>query len=498
MHLARIAAAAGTLRRRAIPAAGAIAVVAALGTATAAPASAYPLTPLVTTTTTTTVDDAATDNPKASLRYVGTWGVGSSTSAYKNTHYSSTAGARVEITFRGTEMSLFGPGGNFGQANISTDGGAVKFTDPYRNTPQTRMRLYSTGTLPYGEHKVVVTVAGTRNTLSTSNVWALDDVVVTNPAIKTNYGGLYGTTEADRLRRGVNQQWVKVKWSDLEPTEGVYNWAPVTDLLAANPDLVVRLHVNGGQYAPEWLKTAAGKVTVTNTKDGITATVGQYWTPRYTAAYNRFVAALGAQFDGNARVASVNMFGTSLIYDEPWITGGAASGAALYSAGLTKDKVIASQNAGLAATVAAFPRTIVEMPLHGQFTYPVAGGQKGTWADGIGLLNSWDAQYGGSVIFTDYGFGAGDYTDAATSLTTAPNLYSWMHLRSDLGRPIAFQATMVPGTAGGSTAPTPEVANATNAEAVRMGARWFEHHSWSYLTVEEAAVYDAGYKANVK
>ena len=161
------------------------------------------------------------------------------------------------------------------------------------------------------------------------------------------------------------------------------------------------------------------------------------------AAYQQFMTAMGTQFDANARVASVNMVGTSLIYDEPWITGGAASGAALYNAGLTKDKVIAAQNAGLAATVAAFPHTVVEMPLHGQFTYPVSGGQAGTWADGIGLANAWDALYGDHVIFTDYGWGAGDYTAAASSLATAPQP---VLLDAQAGRP--RPADRFPGHAG--------------------------------------------------
>ncbi|WP_404352610.1 hypothetical protein LG324_06550 [Phycicoccus jejuensis] len=557
----------------------------------------------------TSVEDSAAPNSLAKLVYVGTWKQ-ADTPTYTGTHYTGQKGSRVEITFTGSQIVLYGPRGRyFGKASVSVDGGPATTIDAYRANLQTQNVLYTGAQLTQGQHKAVVTVLGTKSPESGGTAWALDSLdvvsaVVTRkpvpvppapykpvptptptapapvqtptptptptapaptptapaptptapaptptapaptptapaptptapaptptapaptptapaptptaptptplptppppapvPVSKTNYGGLYGATSTDRLRRGVSQQWLKVRWSDLEPQEGAYNWEPITNILASDPNLVVRVHVNGGQFAPEWLKVAAGKVTVTNAKDGITATVGQYWTPRYMSAYDRFVTALGAKFDGNARVASVNMFGTSLIYDEPWITGGAASGAALYSAGLTKDKVVAAQNAGLAATVAAFPHTVVEMPLHGQFTYPVAGGQKGTWADGIGLANAWDAQYGNRVIFTDYGWGAGDWTAAASSLATAPNLYSWMHKRADLGRPIAFQATLAPGTAAGSTTPTADVARAATDEAVRMGARWFEHYSWAYFSVDEAAAFDARFKANVK
>ncbi len=132
--------------------------------------------------------------------------------------------------------------------------------------------------------------------------------------------------------------------------------------------------------------------------------------------------------------------------------------------------MIAAQNAGLTATVAAFPHTAVEMPLHGQFTYPVSGRQAGKWSDGIGLANSWDQLYGNHVVFTDYGWGAGDYTAAATSLTTGPNLYSWIHKRADLGRPIALQATLAPGVASGTVSPTAAAAVDATDGAVRMGA----------------------------
>lgn len=462
------------------------------------------------------VDDSATTTTPAALGYVGDWKVGTGTDKYKHgDHRTAKAGNRVEITYTGTRLHVLGPKGAYlGKASISVDGGPSVVLDSYSPSPQEQSLLHKSEWLPFGRHKAVVTVLGQRNPASGGNVWAMDSLEVVSstekkvrtpiptptpaPVCKANYGGLYGTTEADRTRRDVNQLWLKVRWSDLEPRQGVYNWAPITNQLAANPNLVVRVHVRGGPSAPQWLKDSAGTVQVSNNKDQFTAIVGKYWTPQYMSAYKQFVTAMGTHLDGNSRVASINMFGTSLIYDEPWITGGQTSGATLYKAGLTKETTIAAQNAGLAATVAAFPRTMVEMPLHGQFTYPVAGGQAGTWAGGIGLANSWDQQYGKRVIFTHYGWGAGDYTAAAASLATAPNLYSWMHKRADLGRPIAFQATLAPGVPSGQANPTSAAAVDAAAGAVRMGARWFEHHSWSLLTVEQAKAFDTGLKANVK
>ena len=502
-------------RRRAAASLGAFAVVASLGVATAGTAAAQSIStpgPVgFTTTTSRMVDDTATTAP-AALRYGSGWGVATGALKYKGAdHRSATTSAKMEITFTGSRIRVYGPKGpSLGKASISIDGGPSTVLDSYRYSLQEQSFLHMSEWLPAGQHKATITVLGQRNSASSGNTWSLDSLEVVSsstttttaapatPVLKTNYGGLYGRTEADRTRRGVNQLWLKIRWADLETSPGVYNWTPITSKLAANPSLIVRVHVHGGPHAPQWLLNSAGTVNVTNNKDQIASTVGKYWTPTYMTAYKKFVTALGARFDAEPRFASVNMFGTSLIYDEPWITGGAASGATLYSAGLTKDKVIAAQNAGLAATVAAFPHTVVEMPLHGQFTYPVSGGQAGKWSDGIGLANSWDQLYGNRVVFTDYGWGAGDYTPAADSLSTAPNLYSWMHKRADLGRPIAFQATLAPGVTSGTASPTSAAAIDAADGAVRMGARWFEHASWSLLTVSQASAFDAALKANVK
>lgn len=314
--------------------------------------------------------------------------------------------------------------------------------------------------------------------------------------VKTNFGGLYGTTTADADRRGVKQLWLKVRWDTLEPSEGSYRWGVIDSALASG--YIIRLHVQGGQFAPEWLKVATTKVSVSNSKDGVAATVGRYWVLRYRDAYARFVAALGARYDSHPRLASVNMFGCSLIYDEPWIVGGATSGAALYEAGLSKSEVIVAQEEGLFATVAAFPSTVVEMPLHTQLMYPVSGGQKGSWADGVGLATAWHNAYGNRVVFVHYGWGPGDYAEASPSLEKATGLYPWLHCRADLGGFIAFQATLVPGVPGGSVTPTVEQARAACEEAVRMGAVWFEHAAWGYFTdVLEARKYDTALKANL-
>lgn len=321
-----------------------------------------------------------------------------------------------------------------------------------------------------------------------------------HPKIKRNYGGLFPNVEANRASWSppLAQYWLKVKWSDLEPAQGVYDWSIIDNYLTAHPTVNVRIHVQGGQFAPvsgsnTWLADiSGGTVDVYNTKDAINVPCGLYWNATYMAAYATFVAAMGARYDANPQVASINNAGCSLVYDEPWIMGGDTTSCInMYNAGLNKTTQQTAIYNALDALMAAWPTTIIEMPTHGQLNYPTSTGQGGNWTnDGLPAINLLHTTYGQRLIITDYGLGPGEYEDAATSLTTATSLYSWMHLRADLGYPIAFQATF-------GTYNQANVESGTQA-AIDMGGRWFETSSWSALPNNEVQAYDAALKANVR
>lgn len=320
-------------------------------------------------------------------------------------------------------------------------------------------------------------------------------------AIKNSYGGLFAATEANRASYSppLGQYWLKVKWSDLEPTQGNYDWSSIDNYLnlAAHATTNVRIHVQGGQLAPvsgsnTWLADiSGGTVSVKNSKDVTTAPCGLYWNPAYMAAYATFVAAMGARYDGNPRVVSINNAGCSLIYDEPWIMGGDPTSCInMFNAGLTSTTQQTAIYNALDALMAAWPTTIIEMPVHSQLNYPVSSGQGGNWTnDGLPAINQLHTTYGQRLIITDYGLGPGEYEAAASSLATAPSVYSWMHKRSDLGYPIAFQATF-------GTYNQANVESGTQA-AIDMGGRWYETSSWSALPNTEVQAYDTALKANV-
>lgn len=323
------------------------------------------------------------------------------------------------------------------------------------------------------------------------------------PAIKHNYGGLFVSTESNRTSWSppLDHYWLKVNWSDLEPQQGQYDFSSITTYLNAHPGVNVRLHVQGGDNAPVgtssnpgWLANiAGGGVNVTNTRAGTTAFCGRYWVQAYKDAYAALVTALGAAFDSNQQIASINNAGCSLIFDEPWIMGGdSASTINLYNSGLTKATQQSAIYDALAALMVAFPTTVVEMATHSELTYPTASGQGGSWTEGRDQLNTLDALYGDHIIITDYGLGPGE-DEAAQPLDTATTQYSWMHGRAVAGRPIAFQATLA---AAGSPDTSANQTGGCDA-AVAMKARWYEHNAWALLTNSQVQTYDAEFKANV-
>jgi hypothetical protein len=317
-----------------------------------------------------------------------------------------------------------------------------------------------------------------------------------------NYGGLFTNSNTYRLSvsPALDHFWLHVDWAALNPTNGGYDFSPITSYLKANPGVNVRLHIGGGPSAPAWLLGLYGTVSVTNTRSNITQDCGRYWVRGYKTKYADFCNALGATFDSNPRVASVNMAGCSLIFEEPFILGGDAAAVSCFNGGLTATNGRDAMYAGLAALTAAFPTTVCEFAGHSARAYPnTAGtGEVSDWSTtttvgGRAILNYMHNLYGAHYSSTDYGLGPTDYTAAATSLASAPSIYSWMHLRANLGYPIGFQLT----AAGPGTSPTATDLTDAIRSGIDMKARWVEHSSYGRLTNSTVQNLDATLKANI-
>jgi hypothetical protein len=126
---------------------------------------------------------------------------------------------------------------------------------------------------------------------------------------------------------------VDVGWSQLEPTDGRYDWAPLDASLAAvkayNGDhpsspLGVKLRVVGGYDAPSWATgLGGGPITIGDRAHGAApGTLGRWWTAPYRAAWSTFEHALARRYDANPLIRMVQVTSCATTTQEPFIAPG--------------------------------------------------------------------------------------------------------------------------------------------------------------------------------
>lgn len=125
---------------------------------------------------TTVQDDKAgiitLNNDSVYMSYSANWNQQSSGGSYRNDDAAcNEKDGYVEFTFTGTGAKLYGIKGNWcGMADVRVDFGPAVQIDTYAETTEEQALIFDTGELPYGEHTVTLTVAGTKNG-SSSGTW---------------------------------------------------------------------------------------------------------------------------------------------------------------------------------------------------------------------------------------------------------------------------------------------------------------------------------------
>jgi hypothetical protein len=105
---------------------------------------------------------------------------------------------------------------------------------------------------------------------------------------------------------------VKIKWSNVEVTQGVYNWTPIDQAisLARSVGKKISISINAGANdCPQWLYSAgAVPHTIVNGRlaGGIMPVIDD---PVFISKWSRFIMAFGARYDHNATVNYVVMTG---------------------------------------------------------------------------------------------------------------------------------------------------------------------------------------------
>jgi hypothetical protein len=131
---------------------------------------------------------------------------------------------------------------------------------------------------------------------------------------------------------------VNEAWSELEPTPGREDWAPLDASLAAvqqwndqhlRSPLEVKLRIFAGASAPAWVVAASGgPVTVDATvpvgpgrRQVVSREMGRWWTAPFRQAWSDFQHALAARYDGDPLIHAVSVSSCSSLTGEPFIVG---------------------------------------------------------------------------------------------------------------------------------------------------------------------------------
>lgn len=115
------------------------------------------------------------------FNYVGTWieKVGTESYYYGNSHWSNRTGDYLSFKFNGTSLKYYcSKENNLGIALFSIDNGPGIEVDLYRKDAAYNRLVYETGTLPKGDHELVVMVTGKKNEASTDCVVVADKIKV--------------------------------------------------------------------------------------------------------------------------------------------------------------------------------------------------------------------------------------------------------------------------------------------------------------------------------
>jgi hypothetical protein len=160
---------------------------------------------------------------------------------------------------------------------------------------------------------------------------------------------------------------VRVPWNVVEPARGAYDFSLVTRQLdrAGRNGKRVALAIVQGAGTPAWL-AAEGAQTISWTDfSGNPRTAAVAWDATYLAIWSDTVTALGAAFDGDARIALVHACNASSNGFEMQLP--IEAQAAFVAAGYTEQAYVDSWEHVVDVYAAAFPSHALDVEVHPVF-----------------------------------------------------------------------------------------------------------------------------------
>ncbi len=163
---------------------------------------------------------------------------------------------------------------------------------------------------------------------------------------------------------------IRQSWMDLEPSEGVFNWAfldsEVARVATAGKQISLRISSQAGK--PAWVTTAitsAGGSFYTFDDNGVPTTIPVFWDPTFLAKKTAMIAAMGAHFSKNPaiKIISVSFANAS---SEDWNVPHTSSEVTQWlNLGYTSQKMLDAGKRVIDATMTAFPNQYVTLAVAG-------------------------------------------------------------------------------------------------------------------------------------
>lgn len=161
---------------------------------------------------------------------------------------------------------------------------------------------------------------------------------------------------------------IRYGWTDLEPTEGVFNWtyldSEVGRATTAGKQVLLRIMTQSGK--PAWVTTAVqaarGKF-FTWEANGVTNTIPVFWDPTFLAKKKAMIAAVGAHFTNNPTVTIVSASFANALSEDWNVPHTPDLVAEWFSLGYTTEKMLDAGRQIIDATMAAFPKQYLALAI---------------------------------------------------------------------------------------------------------------------------------------
>lgn len=102
---------------------------------------------------------------------------------------------------------------------------------------------------------------------------------------------------------------VRVSWSDIEPTEDLYDWTLIDQQIdsATKYGKYISLGVNSGPAVPQWVYDDGAQLISTLAFSGAVDTIAVAWDPVFNQHWTDFIDTLGKRYNGDTSIALVYM-----------------------------------------------------------------------------------------------------------------------------------------------------------------------------------------------